>query len=79
MDTNLKRLFVMASGVTTCNLSLCGHVYKSHVPKPRTDLLKFSFVYRVVTNWNSLPSKVCAAKSLSLFKQILSDYLCNAD
>ena len=79
VDTNLKRLFVMASDVSTCNLRLHGHANELKVPKLRTDLLKNCYVYRVVMNRSSLPFKVCAAKSYSLFKQRLTEYLCNTD
>ena len=50
----------MASDASAGNLSLGSHAYELHVPKPRADLLKFSYVYRVVTKKNSLPSeRVC--------------------
>ncbi len=80
VDMNLKSLFTMASSVSTCDRSLRGHAFKLYVPKPRTDLLKYSFVYRVVKCWNSLPSIVCDTMSLSIFKNRLTEYLliCNA-
>ena len=75
VDSNLKGLFNTVSHVSTCNLSLHGHAYKLHVPKPCTDLLKFSYQCRVVTNWNSMPFELCAVKSLPLFKQRLTIYV----
>src|SRR5690349_8616177 len=50
-------------------------LYMYILPKPRTDTLKFSYVYRVVKCWNSLPAAVCDAQSVSIFKSRLSDYM----
>jgi ribonucleases P/MRP protein subunit RPP40 len=74
VDTDLKRLFILASDVAVCDRTLRGHAYKLNLPKPRTDMLKYSYVYRVVRYWNSLPAAVCEVASLSVFKQRLSDH-----
>ena len=60
-------------------MQLRGNAFKLFVPKPRTDMLKFSFVYRVSKYWNTLPTKVCDTKSLSVFKSRLMDYLSRAN
>lgn len=74
-DANLKCLFTAASSVSTCERNLRGHAYKLFVPKPRTDMLKFSYTYRVIKFWNALPSAVCESNSLSVFKRKVSAYL----
>ncbi len=79
VDANLKSLFVLSSDVTSCTHILRGNVYKLYAPKPRTDLLKYSYVYRVIKSWNALPSMVCESQSISVFKHRLSQHLtCNA-
>ena len=45
------------------------------LPKPRTDVMKFSYVYRAVKLWNDLPLPVCESNSLTIFKQHLTAYL----
>lgn len=69
VDAELKGLFVAASNVSTCERNLRGHAYKLFMPKPRTDMLKFSYPCRVVKCWNALPAAVCESKSLSVFKK----------
>jgi hypothetical protein len=75
VDSNLKKLFVLSNNISAHDMNLRGNAYKLFVPKPRTDVSKFSFVYRVAKSWNSLPTEVCDTKSLSVFKNRLTDYL----
>ena len=75
VDSDLKELFTLSADVTVCDRSLRGHALKLQRPKPRTDMLKFDYVYRVIDVWNSLPAHVVEATSLSVFKQKLSLYL----
>jgi exonuclease III len=75
VDNNLKKFFVQSLNVSTCEMTLRGHANKLFIPKPRTDLIKFNFVYRVSKCWNSLPSLVCDTNSLAIFKSRLADYL----
>ena len=56
-------------------MQLCGNVFKLFVPKPRTDMLKFSFAYRASKYWNILPPVVRDTKSLLIFKSRIMDYL----
>lgn len=72
VDPNLRKLFNLATDVSN---RLRGHALKLQVPKPNSDLLKYDFVYRVIGCWNSLPAAVCEAKSISLFKQRLTDHI----
>ena len=66
--SSLKSLFVLASDTSKCSHTFRGHVFKLFLPKPRTDMLKNSFVYRVITVWNSLSQTACKAGTLSMFK-----------
>ena len=76
VDKDLQQFFVQSSNVSVCDMQLRGNVFKLFVPKSRTDMLKFSFVYRAFKyNWNALPTVVCDTKSLSIFKSRLTDYL----
>ena len=71
-DNNLRNYFVMASNN---NRSLRGNECKLFIPKPRSDMLKYSFFYRVIVLWNSLPFNVVSADLLALFKTRLSENL----
>ena len=77
MDSSLKSLFVLVSDVSACSHILRGHVFELFLPKPRSDMLKNCFIYRVIKAWNSLPQTVCEAGTLSKFKIKLTDYLHN--
>ena len=74
MDTDLKSLFVLNTEVINIH-HLRGHALKLYLPKPRTDIMKFSYVYRVVKLWNDLPSAICESNSLTIFKQLLTNHL----
>jgi hypothetical protein len=73
VDMNLKRLFPVNTSAHSFNLR--GHAFMLYAPKPRTDLLKFSYVYRAIKCWNSLPTYVCDTDSLSVFKNRLTAHL----
>jgi hypothetical protein len=74
VDCELKSKFVLSSSVVHSNIELRGHMFKLHAPKPRTDLLKFSYFYRVIIAWNALPANICSSSSLSIFKHKLKAY-----
>ena len=63
--------------MSLCSYTLRGHVIKLFLPKPRYDMLKNSFVYRVIKVRNALPQTVCEAGTLSMFKIKLTVYLHN--
>ena len=46
-------------------------LFKLRTRFAKTDMRKFSFSFRVVDKWNSLPSDVKNAKSLNIFKNKL--------
>jgi hypothetical protein len=51
------------------------HRYKLRPKHARTNYFKFSFFNRYISDWNSLPSDVVEATSLSSFKQKLMSFL----
>ena len=76
-DPSLQILFKTAASVTNTNtVSLRRHPLQFYLPKPRSDLLKFSFCYRTVKLWNNLPENICKAPSIAMFKNLLLTHLC---
>ena len=53
------------------------HNFKISPKKTRTNYFKFSFFNRYITDWNSIPSIIMHASSLSSFKSYLLDHLCH--
>ena len=51
------------------------HGFKYFVEHTSTDVFKYFYFPRTVRGWNSLPSDIVSAKSLDIFKSMLSDYL----
>ena len=51
------------------------HNFKIRPKKTRTNYFKFSFFNRYITDWNSIPSNIMYASSLSSFKSYLLDHL----
>ena len=54
---------------------LRGHRYKLFKPRVRTDIGKFSFFYRIVDLWNSLPDEVVDAVSMNCFKNKIDNII----
>ena len=52
------------------------HHFKIRPKKTRTDYFKFSFFNGYITDWNSIPSNIMHASSLSSFKSYLLNHLC---
>ena len=71
----LQDLFSLRS----CPYSLRDNENKLFVPKPRTDYLKRSFSYDGAVLWNSLPTQLRSAQSLSVFKRGLNNWLASTD
>ena len=55
--------------------TLRGHRYKLYKPRVRTDTGKFSFSFRVVDLWNSLPDEVVSAVSMNSFKNKIDNVI----
>ena len=51
--------------------NLRGHQFKLYKPNIGSNIKKFSFGYRVIEHWNSLPNAVVGATSISSFKKLL--------
>ena len=71
VDPQLKLLFTQR----TATHHTRSHDAQLHSPIPRTDLLKYSFVYRSIHMWNKLPSNIVNCASLPVFKQLITDYI----
>ena len=55
--------------------NLRGHRFKLYKPRVRTDTGKFSFSFRVVGLWNSLPDEVVSAVSINSFKNKIDNVI----
>jgi hypothetical protein len=71
-DNTLRTL--VKPNLTCSNIQLRRHTAQLHIPKPRSDTLKYSFLYRSIKRWNSLPANICTASSISAFKLMLMPY-----
>ena len=70
VDLGLESLFEVARDVGTR-----GHRFKLAIPVCRSEVRKRSFTVRVVSVWNSLPSRVVEADSVECFKRRLDGVL----
>jgi len=57
-----------------CGYDLRGHSLKIKVKRSRLQLQQGFFSQRVVCAWNSLPSSVVEASTVSIFKKRLEDW-----
>jgi len=57
-----------------CGYDLRGHSLKIKVKRSRLQLQQGFFSQRVVCAWNSLPSSVAEASTVSIFKKRLEDW-----
>jgi hypothetical protein len=48
-----------------CYLSRVGHFWKIRARKQRTDVGKYSFVNRTITDWNQLPEEMLATSPVN--------------
>ena len=60
---------------TFATSELRGHKYKLYKPRIKTDIGKFSFSFRVIDLWNSLPDEVVNAGSVNSFKNKIDDVI----
>ena len=63
IDSKVKSLFVLNDN-TVHNLRGHMHAFKLIIPEPRTNLLKYNYVYQVDKCWISLPANICESASL---------------
>ena len=52
------------------------HNFNIRPKKTRTNYFNFSFFNRYITDWNSIPSNIMHASSLTSFKSYLLHHLC---
>lgn len=52
-----------------------GHNFKLYKKRPRLNVRKYSFCYRVVDAWNRLPNDIVTAKSVHSFERKLDKFL----
>ena len=74
-DANLESFITVSPIITSSTHKLRGNAFKLNIPKPRTDLLKFSYVNRVIKCWNGLPIFVCDSPYIAVFKKRLSEHM----
>ena len=54
-----------------------GHAFKLFKQRAHLNMRKYSFSYRIVDQWNALPSEVVNAPTLNCFKNRLDRHLSN--
>ena len=74
-DSRLSSLFLHSD--LSSHSTLRRHCFQLSLPKPRTDLIKYSFCYRSTKLWNSLPTHIANSPSISHFKPLIYRYLCD--
>ena len=57
------------------NIATRGHRYEMYKKRPRLDVRKYSFCYRVTDVWNQLPCEVVEAKTVLSFEKRLDKFL----
>ena len=81
---DLTELFKITHGLTECGnvprpvrsaYATRGHRYRLEQEKSKLNARRFSFFFRIVKCWNSLPSKLVDANSLSQFKSNLHRHM----
>jgi hypothetical protein len=81
---DLIELFKITHGLTKCGnvprpvrsaYTTRGHCYRLKQEKSKLNARRFSFFFRIVKSWNTLPSKLVDANSLSQFKSNLHRYM----
>ena len=60
---------------STCKYNLRHTIYQFKIRYARTNVLKFSYFFRIVKSWNSLPLHLRKTESLDDFKDCLKSFL----
>ncbi len=63
--------------VKSTTLAIRGRSYKLFKKRPKLDVKKFSFCYRMVDVWNKLPDSVVSANTVHSFERRLDKYMNN--
>ena len=67
--------YVVSADSSTCKYNLRHTIYQFKIRYARTNVLKFSFFFRIVKSWNSLPLHLRKTESLDDFKDCLKSFL----
>ena len=66
---------LVSTDSSTCKYNLRHTIYQFKIRYARTNVLKFSYFFRIVKSWNSLPLHLRKTESLDDFKDCLKSFL----
>ena len=66
---------LVSTDSSTCKYNLRHTIYQFKIRYARTNVLKFSYFFRIVKSWNSLPLHLRKTDSLDDFKDCLKSFL----
>ena len=78
-DKNVSNFLCMHRDQVQNPDQIRGHSKKLFKRRPRLDIRKHSFGFRIVDPWNSLPEKVVTAPSTKAFERRLDKFWANQD
>ena len=67
--------YLVSTDSSTCKYNLRHTIYQFKIRYARTNVLKFSYFFRIVKSWNSLPLHLRKTESLDDFKDFLKSFL----
>ena len=67
--------YLVSTDSSTCKYNLRHTIYQFKIRYARTNVLKFSYFFRIVKSWNSLPLHLRKTESLDDFKDCLKSFL----
>ena len=70
---------LVSTDSSTCKYNLIHTIYQFKIRNARTNVLKFSYFFRIVKSWNSLPPHLRKTDSLDDFKDYLKSFLHTKD
>ena len=66
---------LVSTDSSTCKYNLRHTIYQFKIRYARTNVLKFSYFFRIAKSWNSLPLHLRKTESLDDFKDCLKSFL----
>ena len=67
--------YLVSTDSSTCKYNLRHTIYQFKIRYARTNVLKFSYFFRIAKSWNSLPLHLRKTESLDDFKDCLKSFL----
>ena len=67
--------YLVSTDSSSCKYNLRHTIYQFKIRYARTNVLKFSYFFRIVKSWNSLPLHLRKTESLDDFKDCLKSFL----